>query len=103
MQAIFENILNRNFEWPTDPECQLSEDCHDLIERLLDPDPDSRLGARGAGEVNNSLYFTFALNTISQNFLVKTSPLLYSVKTLMLYCSLPNAPLFKLFFTLQSL
>lgn len=54
VQAIFENILDRNFTWPEDPDSQLSADCKDLIDCLLDPDPDNRLGSRGAGEVPSS-------------------------------------------------
>ena len=54
VQAIFENILDRNFTWPEDPDSQLSAECKDLIDCLLDPDPDNRLGSRGAGEVPSS-------------------------------------------------
>lgn len=54
MQAIFDNILDRRLEWPDDPELQLSWECRDLIEKLLEPDPERRLGHRGAGEVDTA-------------------------------------------------
>lgn len=52
-QAIFENILNRDLVWPDDPdpESQISDECKDLVDRLLQPNPEERLGHRGAGEV----------------------------------------------------
>lgn len=51
LQAIFENILNRNLSWPDDPDSDVSEECKDLIDKLLQPNPEERLGHRGAGEV----------------------------------------------------
>ena len=50
LQEIFDNILDRRIAWP-EGEDALSADCRDLIDRLLQPDPHQRLGARGAGEV----------------------------------------------------
>lgn len=50
-QAVFDNVLDRRIEWPDDSEFDLSEECRDLIEKLLSPDPEERLGHRGAGEV----------------------------------------------------
>ena len=52
MQAIFDNILDRRIEWPDDPDFELSPECRDLVEKLLNPDPEKRLGHRGAGEVS---------------------------------------------------
>ena len=54
VQEIFEKILNRNMEWPREEGEELSADCRDLIDKLLCPDPEKRLGHRGAGEVNSS-------------------------------------------------
>ena len=54
LQAIFENILNRNLAWPDDPDSDISDECKDLIDRLLQSNPEERLGHRGAGEVNDS-------------------------------------------------
>jgi len=48
-QDIFDNILDRRIEWP-DGEGALSDAGRDLVDRLLQPDPAQRLGARGAGE-----------------------------------------------------
>lgn len=39
--------------WP-EGEDALSADCRDLVDRLLQPDPQQRLGARGAGEVRST-------------------------------------------------
>ena len=51
VQEIFEKILNRSMEWPREEGEELSADCRDLIDKLLCPDPEKRLGHRGAGEV----------------------------------------------------
>ena len=58
-EEIFDNILDRNIEWPEDPmptgdedeeeEEGMSPECRDLIDRLLTPNPKNRLGHRGAG------------------------------------------------------
>ncbi|KAH7298171.1 hypothetical protein KP509_25G030400 [Ceratopteris richardii] len=55
-QIIFDNILNRNVHWPSIPE-DMSEEAKNLIDRLLTPDPNQRLGAKGAGEVKNHAFF----------------------------------------------
>ena len=44
MQEIFDNILNRRLEWP---EGGMSAECRDLIDQLLQTDPDMRLGHSG--------------------------------------------------------
>ncbi|KAE9600223.1 hypothetical protein Lal_00045381 [Lupinus albus] len=55
-QSIFENILNRKIPWPAVPE-EMSPEAQDLIDRLLTEDPDLRLGARGASEVKQHVFF----------------------------------------------
>ncbi|GKV46816.1 hypothetical protein SLEP1_g53779 [Rubroshorea leprosula] len=55
-QTIFDNILNRKIPWPRVPE-ELSPETHDLIDRLLTEDPHQRLGARGASEVKQHVFF----------------------------------------------
>ncbi|CAH8359242.1 unnamed protein product [Eruca vesicaria subsp. sativa] len=55
-EQIFENILNRNIPWPSVPE-EMSHEAHDLIDRLLTEDPHQRLGARGAAEVKQHIFF----------------------------------------------
>lgn len=40
-QHVFKNILERNIEWPTDDEA-LSNDCVEVIEKLLTTDPEIR-------------------------------------------------------------
>lgn len=55
-QIIFDNILNRKIPWPRVPE-DMSEDAEDLIDKLLTEDPNQRLGAKGAAEVKNHLFF----------------------------------------------
>lgn len=44
-EEIFENILARNFSWPEDAE--VSEEAQDFIDRLIDSDTSTRLGANG--------------------------------------------------------
>ena len=54
-EGIFQNILERNIAWP--PECCISPELADLIDRLLEPDPEQRLGHRGAAEVKMHPWF----------------------------------------------
>ncbi|CAK7349551.1 unnamed protein product [Dovyalis caffra] len=53
---IFDNILNRNIPWPRVPE-EMSPEAQDLIDRLLTEDPHQRLGAGGASEVKQHVFF----------------------------------------------
>ncbi|KAJ1438696.1 Serine/threonine-protein kinase, active site [Sesbania bispinosa] len=55
-QTIFDNILNRKIPWPAVPE-EMSAEAQDLIDRLLIEDPNQRLGARGASEVKQHVFF----------------------------------------------
>ncbi|KAG5233864.1 serine/threonine protein kinase [Salix suchowensis] len=55
-QTIFDNILNCKIPWPRVPEA-MSPEAHDLIDRLLTEDPHQRLGARGASEVKQHVFF----------------------------------------------
>ncbi|CAN6478658.1 unnamed protein product [Victoria cruziana] len=55
-QTIFDNILNRNIPWPHIPE-EMSHEAQDLIDRLLTEDPGQRLGAKGAEEVKQHVFF----------------------------------------------
>ncbi|KAG7037059.1 putative serine/threonine protein kinase IREH1 [Cucurbita argyrosperma subsp. argyrosperma] len=55
-QTIFDNILNRKIPWPQIPE-EMSHDAQDLIDRLLTEDPHQRLGAIGAHEVKQHMFF----------------------------------------------
>ncbi|OVA11207.1 Protein kinase domain [Macleaya cordata] len=55
-QTIFDNILNRNIPWPRVPE-EMSFEAQDLIDRLLTEDPNQRLGANGASEVKQHVFF----------------------------------------------
>ncbi|XP_016203432.1 probable serine/threonine protein kinase IREH1 [Arachis ipaensis] len=55
-QTIFDNILNRKIPWPAVPE-EMSPEAQDLIDRLLTEDPNQRLGARGASEVKEHVFF----------------------------------------------
>ncbi|RHZ09558.1 hypothetical protein DYB31_002482, partial [Aphanomyces astaci] len=43
VEAIFANILDRRIDWPNEDQ-RLSPHVEDLINRLLDPNPDTRLG-----------------------------------------------------------
>ncbi|KAL1202711.1 putative serine/threonine protein kinase IREH1 [Cardamine amara subsp. amara] len=55
-QQIFDNILNRKIPWPHVPE-QMSAEAYDIIDRFLTEDPHQRLGARGAAEVKQHIFF----------------------------------------------
>ncbi|KAF7813508.1 putative serine/threonine protein kinase IREH1 isoform X1 [Senna tora] len=55
-QTIFDNILNRKIPWPQVPD-ELSPEAQDIIDRLLTEDPNQRLGARGASEVKQHVFF----------------------------------------------
>lgn len=56
-EVIFDNILNKNIPWPSVPS-DMSSEVQDLIDRLLSPDPNQRLGAKGASEVKVHPFFT---------------------------------------------
>ncbi|XP_031502888.1 probable serine/threonine protein kinase IRE isoform X2 [Nymphaea colorata] len=55
-EMIFYNILNRQIPWPQIPE-EMSYEAYDLINKLLIENPVQRLGATGAGEVKNHVFF----------------------------------------------
>ncbi|KAJ7975264.1 putative Kinase [Quillaja saponaria] len=55
-QTIFDNILNRKIPWPRVPE-EMSAEAQDLIDRLMTEDPNQRLGASGASEVKQHVFF----------------------------------------------
>ncbi|GMN46044.1 hypothetical protein TIFTF001_015229 [Ficus carica] len=55
-QTIFDNILNCKIPWPQVPE-EMSPEAHNLIDRLLTEDPNQRLGAGGAWEVKQHVFF----------------------------------------------
>ena len=53
-QEIFDNILNRRIEWP---EGGISEECRNLIDHLLQTDPEMRLGHSGSSEIKAHPWF----------------------------------------------
>ena len=50
LEEVIDNIRSNNIEWPPigDSEGMISFHAADLIQRLLDPDFNERLGAKGA-------------------------------------------------------
>lgn len=62
-ELVFQNILNHNIQWPSpedEAECeiQISDNAKDLINKLLNPDPNSRIGAQsGAEEIKLHPFF----------------------------------------------
>lgn len=54
VQEIFDNILNRRIEWP---DSRMSDECRDLIDRLLQTDPELRLGHNGLPDVKAHPWF----------------------------------------------
>ncbi|MED6167267.1 hypothetical protein PIB30_001163 [Stylosanthes scabra] len=55
-QQIFDNIINRDIQWPKVPE-EISFEAYDLINKLLNENPVQRLGATGATEVKRHPFF----------------------------------------------
>lgn len=55
-QQIFDNIINRDIQWPKIPE-EISFEAYDLINKLLNENPVQRLGATGATEVKRHAFF----------------------------------------------
>jgi len=53
---IFENILSGDIPWPLVPE-EMSYVAQDIIKKLLDPNPTTRLGAGGVEEIKNHPFF----------------------------------------------
>lgn len=59
VEKIFDNIINRRLEMPPvgDEEDCISPGAANLIERLLDSDYHSRLGANGIKEIKDHEFF----------------------------------------------
>ncbi len=55
LQEIFSHILDRQLTWPEDEE--ITPECKDLVDRLLQLDPCDRFGHRGAGEIKLHPWF----------------------------------------------
>lgn len=62
-EGVFRNILDHNWQWPSEEEeeeacLEVSPEAKDLIRKLLNPDPNQRLGANdGAEEIKNHPFF----------------------------------------------
>ncbi|KAL0051057.1 hypothetical protein WJX82_001206 [Trebouxia sp. C0006] len=54
-EEIFSRILDRQLTWPEDED--ISAECKDLVDRLLQLDPCDRFGHRGAGEIKLHPWF----------------------------------------------
>ena len=55
LQEIFGRILDRQLTWPEDED--ISPECKDLVDGLLQLDPCERLGHRGAGQIKLHPWF----------------------------------------------
>ncbi|CAI8600463.1 unnamed protein product [Vicia faba] len=55
-QQIFDNIINRDIQWPKYPE-EISYEAYDLMNKLLIENPVQRLGTTGASEVKGHAFF----------------------------------------------
>nr|XP_012572955.1 probable serine/threonine protein kinase IRE isoform X2 [Cicer arietinum] len=55
-QQIFDNIINKDIQWPRFPE-EISYEAYDLMNKLLIENPVQRLGATGATEVKRHVFF----------------------------------------------
>ena len=64
IEEVFDNIENLRIEWPSigyEDDC-ISPEAADLIQKLLNPDPNQRLGAHGADEIKNHSFFRVKSN-----------------------------------------
>lgn len=65
-ELVFENILNRNIQWPETTrenddkivDSSLFQHAHDLIDKLLNPDPALRLGNEGADDIKKHVFLS---------------------------------------------
>jgi len=57
VEEIFQNILAGEVNWPDAPDVELSEDCKDLISRLLTINASERLGSNGVSEIKSHPFF----------------------------------------------
>jgi len=58
-EEIFDNIRNLQMDWPEigyDEDC-ITPEAVDLIKKLLNPNPNTRLGAKGVQEIKNHKFF----------------------------------------------
>uniref|UniRef100_A0A061QQ55 non-specific serine/threonine protein kinase n=1 Tax=Tetraselmis sp. GSL018 TaxID=582737 RepID=A0A061QQ55_9CHLO len=69
-QKIFENVLDRKINWDGN-DVYISDDCRDLVEKLLVLDPEQRLGARGATEIKLHRWFSNGSNPIDWHTLAQ--------------------------------
>ncbi len=64
IEEVFDNIENLRIEWPSigyEDDC-ISPEAADLIQKLLNPDPNQRLGAHGVDEIKNHSFFKMNSN-----------------------------------------
>lgn len=55
---IFENIKAKRMKWPEALQSMLSKEAQDFIKRLLNYDPNLRLGAKGLEEIKSHSFFS---------------------------------------------
>jgi serine/threonine protein kinase len=67
IEKIFENILNMRVDWPPigDEDGCISNNAHDLISKLLNPDYKERIGHSRIEEIKNHPFFN------GMNYLIK--------------------------------
>ena len=56
-EKVFDNVVSRRIDWHEN-EIDVSPEARDLMDRLMCSDPVRRLGARGADEVKQHVFFT---------------------------------------------
>jgi len=58
-EKIFKNILAFKMKYPPigTEDGMISEDAHDLMKKLIEPDPKKRLGSGGVDEIKNHPFF----------------------------------------------
>ncbi|KAI9224034.1 kinase-like domain-containing protein, partial [Blastocladiella britannica] len=57
IEDVFENIVSHRLELSEEMDPDVSPEARDLIDKLLNPDPDARLGAHGAEQVMAHPFF----------------------------------------------
>ncbi|EEB05255.1 AGC protein kinase Ppk18 [Schizosaccharomyces japonicus yFS275] len=57
-EKIFKNIVSHSILWPDRDDFEYGPEIYDLLNRFLDPNPETRLGAKGVDEIQAHPFFS---------------------------------------------